>query len=68
MSLNRCSDCTTAYAVGLEACPHCGSTDISSQDASQYATPAADVVEVTPEGDPTTEEPVTSDPYDLRHG
>ncbi|GIH23008.1 hypothetical protein Aph01nite_13180 [Acrocarpospora phusangensis] len=22
-----CADCTTAYAVGLGACPHCGSTD-----------------------------------------
>jgi predicted nucleic-acid-binding Zn-ribbon protein len=27
MSLWHCKDCTTAYSVGAERCPHCGSTD-----------------------------------------
>lgn len=27
MSLWHCKDCTTAYSVGAERCPHCGSTE-----------------------------------------
>jgi hypothetical protein len=27
MALRRCRECTTAFAVGLPACPHCRSTD-----------------------------------------
>lgn len=31
MALNECADCTTAFAVGLLACPHCRSTDFAEQ-------------------------------------
>jgi hypothetical protein len=27
MALRRCRECTTTFAVGLPACPHCSSTD-----------------------------------------
>ncbi|MGW1616374.1 hypothetical protein ACWCQZ_44400 [Streptomyces sp. NPDC002285] len=27
MALRRCRECTTTFAVGLPACPHCASTD-----------------------------------------
>jgi hypothetical protein len=27
MALRRCRECTTTFAVGLPACPHCQSTD-----------------------------------------
>jgi uncharacterized OB-fold protein len=26
--LEECAACSTAYAVGLAACPHCGSTEV----------------------------------------
>jgi hypothetical protein len=28
-----CSTCRTVYAVGIPACPHCGSTDYSDEEA-----------------------------------
>lgn len=31
MALNECRGCTTAFAVGLRACPHCRSTDFVEQ-------------------------------------
>lgn len=27
MALRRCRNCTTAFAVGVNVCPHCGSQD-----------------------------------------
>ena len=33
MSLWHCRACTTAYAVGLPACPHCRSTSKEEEDA-----------------------------------
>lgn len=27
--LNECADCTTAYAIDLQACPHCGSIEVT---------------------------------------
>ena len=30
MSLNECAGCTTAYAIDLESCPHCGSIEVTS--------------------------------------
>lgn len=30
-----CCNCTTAYAVGLEACPHCGSTEYQEEPVSK---------------------------------
>ncbi len=26
MALSKCLDCTTHFAVGVDTCPHCGST------------------------------------------
>lgn len=31
MSLNECADCTTAYAIDLGACPHCGAETVASE-------------------------------------
>lgn len=49
MSLNECADCTTAYAIDLEACPHCGAETVASEVlVSNLAVPVAhdDEVEV----------------------
>lgn len=27
--LNECAGCTTAYAIDLELCPHCGSIEVT---------------------------------------
>jgi hypothetical protein len=27
--LNECAGCTTAYAIDLESCPHCGSIEVT---------------------------------------
>ena len=59
MALMVCAACSTAYAVGLAACPHCGSRDsyeegtvvpkISVHGGATHAgdipTPAPDVAE-----------------------
>lgn len=31
MALNECAGCTTLFAVGMRACPHCRSTDFVEQ-------------------------------------
>lgn len=39
MSLWICKDCTAAYAVGLPACPQCGSTTHTTKDDLERAMP-----------------------------
>ncbi|GAA4226093.1 hypothetical protein GCM10022254_09910 [Actinomadura meridiana] len=34
MSLNVCAGCSSAYAVGLPACPQCGSTEVAGGGAA----------------------------------
>ncbi|MGH3585796.1 MAG: hypothetical protein ACRDQ0_05690 [Pseudonocardia sp.] len=34
MSLEVCAGCSTAYAVGLPACPQCGSTEVAGEGAA----------------------------------
>jgi len=31
-NLRTCADCSTAYALDLDACPHCGSSDYAEQE------------------------------------
>ncbi|WP_432010182.1 hypothetical protein [Streptomyces cucumeris] len=38
MALRVCEDCTTKFAVGLEECPHCGSTDHREDDGMPKVT------------------------------
>lgn len=45
MALNECKGCTTAFAVGLPRCPHCGSTDFAEQ--------GQDMPKITAHGGPT---------------
>lgn len=42
MPLHVCASCTTRYAAGLEACPHCQSTDV--QEEARPLLPAVWVV------------------------
>lgn len=34
MTLRVCADCSTQYALGLSACPHCGSSDFVSEEGA----------------------------------
>lgn len=39
MALNYCHNCTTAYALGLDACPHCGKPSNTTVTETQPAEP-----------------------------
>lgn len=54
MALWVCVSCSTAYAVGLEACPQCGSTD--SYEEGQEPMPKISV-----HGGPTSRHDVPAD-------
>lgn len=69
----RCVDCTTGYAVGLAACPHCGSTrkedempKITRHEGPSYAPVEAPEVPVEapeePAEAPVEEKPTTRTP------
>lgn len=56
--LEECAACSTVYAVGLAACPHCGSTDVVGRqqvpkiDSRGVASNASDPEPVAPDGAP----------------
>lgn len=39
MALNYCSNCTTAYALGLDICPHCGKPSNTTVTETEPAEP-----------------------------
>lgn len=48
MSLLRCGDCTTEYAAGLTACPHCGSGASTAISGPSYLEQSPPPSEPTP--------------------
>ncbi|MFF0138544.1 hypothetical protein ACFYRN_19140 [Streptomyces sp. NPDC005227] len=43
MAAETCADCTTTYAVGVEQCPQCGSTERVEQPAGRAVLPSVTV-------------------------
>jgi hypothetical protein len=58
--LNHCQECTAAYAVGLKACPQCG----TAQTVTVTAPPGLQEPEQRPETDsgPAEEPPAETKP------
>lgn len=65
----HCSGCSTAYAVGLPACPHCGSAEYTEEEmpkitvhggpSNRFETAAGEPVAIVSDAEPTStvEEP-----------
>jgi hypothetical protein len=54
--VTTCAACSTAYAVGLTACPHCGSEEVVVPKAHVYVVPV-EPAPVEPAGAPEIFDP-----------
>ncbi len=57
MSLWRCTECTTAYAVGLPSCPHCQSTSREDGAMPKITKAGGPSHEAVPDAAPEVEHP-----------